>query len=926
MKKNSKNLSILFGIGITFLSVTAQDKNNNVFQQPSSLIILNSETSGQQKSFQNLFDQHLKLGKGNVYQKTSSLIDDLGITHEKFQQKYKGLKVEFGNAGIDITHGKATAIHGEYYNVKNINTTPDLSKEQALQNAINHIGAKEYLWENETAATAMNYTKPEGELVILPNLDSKNKSGVVTEFNLAYKFDIYATQPISRGYLYIDAHSGYALFYNAIIKHIDEHSNSSKNLISLETKTLRETSSFLDTGNASTRYSGNKTITTRTIGGSFALRDNTRGGGVNTYDSGRSNSYPTTNFTDNDNNWTAAEHDNANKDNAALDAHWGAEVTYDYWSTVHSRNSFNGTGAAINSWVHYDDRPGGAGYDNAFWNGRVMTYGDGSSNGNEGNGFFDALTSLDVAAHEIGHAVTTFTANLAYRRESGGLNEGFSDIWGAAVEHFAKGNGNDATPSEEVWLIGDEIDRRRGSAALRSMSNPKSLGQPDTYRGTNWRPATVAEGCTSPSRPNDFCGVHTNSGVLNHWFYLVTTGSANTDGVNDLGESFTVSGIGIDKAAKIAYRTLNIYLSANSTFADARTGSIQATKDLYGADGAEEIAVTNAWYAVNVGDEYGGSTGGGSSCNSSISSFPYNEGFENTLGDWTQETDGDDINWDVDRNGTPSDGTGPSGATQGSYYIYVEASGNGTGYPNKRAILNSPCFDLSGATNANFTFSYHMFGATNMGSITLEASTDQGVNWASIWNQTGNQGNSWQNATVDLASYVGNEVQLRFNRLTGNTWQADIAIDEIALLTNRSTVTENNNVCDNSLEWDASQNYQVGDRIVYQGSLFERTATEWINLGSCDATTTTIIGDTAFVKIPPFDTTNKIIAYPNPLKGSILMIIKKSLDAKDYEIRNILGQIIQQGKVINSINVEQLETGLYSLKIKNEGVLQFIKQ
>ncbi|WAC01139.1 hypothetical protein N7U66_13365 [Lacinutrix neustonica] len=83
------------------------------------------------------------------------------------------------------------------------------------------------------------------------------------------------------------------------------------------------------------------------------------------------------------------------------------------------------TGAAINSWVHYDDVAGGLGYDNAFWNGSVMTYGDGSSNGAEGNGYFDALTSIDVAAHEIGHAVTSSTANLAYQRESEDLMKGF---------------------------------------------------------------------------------------------------------------------------------------------------------------------------------------------------------------------------------------------------------------------------------------------------------------------------------------------------------------------------------------------------------------------------------------------------------------------------------------------------------------------
>ncbi len=175
-------------------------------------------------------------------------------------------------------------------------------------------------------------------------------------------------------------------------------------------------------------------------------------------------------------------------------------------------------------------------------------------------------------------------------------------------------------------------------------------------------------------------------------------------------------------------------------------------------------------------------TGVSTGCSGGISSFPYNEGFENTLGAWTQAS-GDDLNWTVDANGTPSNNTGPSSATQGSYYIYVEASGNGTGYPNKQAIINSPCFDLSAESQATFSFKIHQYGSNNMGTIDLEASNDNGLTWTSIWSQSGNQGNSWNTVNVDLTSYVGGSVQLRFNRITGSTWQADIAIDDISLTT-----------------------------------------------------------------------------------------------------------------------------------------------
>ncbi|MBQ0735035.1 fibronectin type III domain-containing protein [Aquimarina celericrescens] len=159
---------------------------------------------------------------------------------------------------------------------------------------------------------------------------------------------------------------------------------------------------------------------------------------------------------------------------------------------------------------------------------------------------------------------------------------------------------------------------------------------------------------------------------------------------------------------------------------------------------------------------------------------PYNEGFEVNLGGWTQSAS-DDLDWTRNSNGTPSNSTGPSGADDGSSYIYVEASGNGTGFPNKQAILTSPCFDLGAATSATFSFRYHMFGANNFGTLDVEASNDEGATWTSIWNRSGNQGNAWQTATIDLAAYLGTGVQLRFNRVTGNTWRADAAIDAISL-------------------------------------------------------------------------------------------------------------------------------------------------
>ncbi|MGK0446275.1 MAG: hypothetical protein ACJA2M_000043, partial [Polaribacter sp.] len=186
---------------------------------------------------------------------------------------------------------------------------------------------------------------------------------------------------------------------------------------------------------------------------------------------------------------------------------------------------------------------------------------------------------------------------------------------------------------------------------------------------------------------------------------------------------------------------------------------------------------TNLEYFLN-GMSIIGNTATG--CSNEVLSFPYSESFENSLGDWTQSNT-DDINWTVDADGTPSAGTGPSSASNGAYYVFVEASGSEIGFPTKQAVLNSPCFNLSGLSDANFSFKYHQSGSNDMGVIDLEASVDNGANWTSIWTSTGDKVDNWLTANVDLGAYVGASVKLRFNRITGNTWEADIAIDEVSL-------------------------------------------------------------------------------------------------------------------------------------------------
>ncbi|WBM75189.1 M43 family zinc metalloprotease [Saprospira grandis] len=177
-------------------------------------------------------------------------------------------------------------------------------------------------------------------------------------------------------------------------------------------------------------------------------------------------------------------------------------------------------------------------------------------------------------------------------------------------------------------------------------------------------------------------------------------------------------------------------------------------------------------------EDAGGSTGGGTGtvCANTITSFPYTEGFESGLGDWSQNAN-DDIDWTENSGATGSSSTGPSAASEASTYLYIEASS--PNYPSKVAVLNAPCFDLSGLSSPEFSFDYHMYGS-DMGTLSLEASTD-GTNWSSLWSTSGNQGNSWFSATVDLSSYAGQTVQLRFYGSTGTSYTSDMAIDNIQL-------------------------------------------------------------------------------------------------------------------------------------------------
>ncbi|MGN9794763.1 M4 family metallopeptidase [Streptomyces sp. NPDC054847] len=327
-------------------------------------------------------------------------------------------------------------------------------------------------------------------------------------------------------------------------------------------------------GTGNTQYSGQVTLGTAP---SYTLTDTTRGN-HKTYNLNRGTSGTGTLFSGPDDIWGNGSP--SNLETAGADAHFGAALTWDYFKNVHGRSGIRGDGVGAYSRVHY-----GNNYVNAFWQDSCfcMTYGDGSGNAKP-------LTSIDVAAHEMTHGVTSNTAGLVYSGESGGLNEATSDIFAAAVE-FSANNSQDVGD----YLVGEKIDIRGDGTPLRYMDKPSRDGSSKDY----WYSGIGN------------VDVHYSSGPANHWFYLLSEGSGakTVNGVNydsPTSDGLPVTGIGRDKAALIWYKALTTKFSSRTDYAGARTGTLAVATELYGAASAEVKAVTDAWAGINVGARPGG--------------------------------------------------------------------------------------------------------------------------------------------------------------------------------------------------------------------------------------------------------------------------------------------------------------------------------
>ncbi|ADO69497.1 M4 family metallopeptidase [Stigmatella aurantiaca] len=316
-------------------------------------------------------------------------------------------------------------------------------------------------------------------------------------------------------------------------------------------------------------YSGKVDLSTKkNADGTYSLEDSTRGQGVVTLDAqGKDEAQNPVAIKDNNNVWGEAGDPSRNK--AAVDAHYGAQMTYDMYKNVLGRDSLDGKGEKLVSNIHI-----GTDFVNAYWDGKQMNYGDG--NGKDAG----PLTTLDIAGHEITHGLTERTAGLLYRNESGGLNEAFSDIMGTGVEWYASQK-NEAVKFD--WAVGEDAwtpNNGDPTDALRYMDDPTK----DNYSVDHYK--------NYPKQTE----VHGSSGIANNAFYLLANG-----GTNRTSKAEVKDGIGMEKGLKIYYRALAHYMTPNTTFAQAREATLKAATDLYGANSTEAKKVAESWAAVGVG-------------------------------------------------------------------------------------------------------------------------------------------------------------------------------------------------------------------------------------------------------------------------------------------------------------------------------------
>jgi len=463
--------------------------------------------------------------------------DDLGMKHVRMHQQYKNLRVIGGDM---ISHfsaeGDLETVNGYYHPELELDVTPSLSSENAAQVA------------SDDLKSFFGVAEPDDpELVVFPHEEYSY---------LCWRLFLLSDSPPGRWEYFIDAKTGDVIFKANRIMETDVWGTG--------VGVMGDPRDALDIWYESGTYymiDYTRQLNNNVHGHKGYMPD---GNYIQTNIAG--SSLPGSVATDTDNIW-----DNPSTQSPAVDGHMYTGLVYD-WMVHHlDRNGYDDNGASMLTIVNYS----GDGDNNAYWDGtRIVIW-------SWGTGWRSLAGCPDVIAHEWGHAVTQNTSDLVYQLEPGALNEAYSDMQGSAFEWM-----HDSLDTPD-WDVGE--NGRETGVGFRSMSDPHDAGDPDYY-GTSDPYWIDVEGC-SPSYYNDYCGVHTNCGVGNKWFFLISDGGTH--------HGISVTGFGVENAILVAYRANAYYWTSTSDYHNGALGTISAANDL-DPTGAWALQVANAWNAVGV--------------------------------------------------------------------------------------------------------------------------------------------------------------------------------------------------------------------------------------------------------------------------------------------------------------------------------------
>ncbi len=481
----------------------------------------------------------LQLTSGSEMRFVHSKTNDVGVTSSLYQQYLNGYKVKGAEMMINEKNGIVKYVNGRYMTTAPTGKQAVVVEKAALAIAQQQVNSTDYLWQYPEAEAAYRKFKKDSTATYKPIGE------LVYIPDFSKPFDKQSFRLVWRFAIHVNPQIQSSEIF------VDAQSGEVVNKLPLTFE--------CSSGTSSTLWNGAQNIFTQLNAGSYRSLSDCNTAQVHTYNgNGNDNGVGATYYTDTDNDWPTTA-----LGKYIAQTHWGSKQTRNYYVVVHGREGYDGAGADFVTYIN----PGYTG--NAYWTGSGTSFG-GSSTG------ASPYVTLDVCGHEHTHGMIDNTSDLTYSYESGALNESFADCIGEAVEEYTLGSAD--------WIHRFEI-----SGGNRSFIDPNAKGDPDTYLGTNWYTGTADAG-----------GVHTNSGVQNYWFYLLSVGGSGT---NDIGNAFSVSGISIDKARLIAYDCM-VGLISSSQYANARSVSIQKAKDRYGDCSNEAEQTTRAWYAVGVGSNW----------------------------------------------------------------------------------------------------------------------------------------------------------------------------------------------------------------------------------------------------------------------------------------------------------------------------------